>query len=105
MDSYLDLHYIRWEDGDAPPSDSVASFLRIFNSPRDKDEFIAVSCPRGLSRAPTLAGIALIERGMRPVDAITSLRKINPRFITERQKAYLLSYRRRLFDVSCHCLI
>ena len=89
----LTIHKIEFEDGNAPPQDVIDSFLEVYNNPEKKsDEFIAVACKRGYGRAPTLAALAMIEHGYSPVQTLNLLRKYNPRFITERQKQFILNY-------------
>ena len=90
----IEIHSIEWEDGNSPPETVVTQFLEIFlKKERPSDEFIAVSCRRGFGRAPTLAAISLIEKGFSPINSLTFLRKENPRFITERQKSFILQYK------------
>ena len=90
----MQLHHIEWEDGNAPPDQIIQTFLEVFlDKDRKSNDFIAVSCKRGYGRAPTLAAIALITKGLAPAQTLTTLRKYNPRFITERQKAFLLKWK------------
>lgn len=89
----ITMHKIEWEDGNYPSQDIINTFLDVFwSDKRSQNEYIAVACKRGYGRAPTLAAISLIERGMKPVNALQYLRGKNPRFITERQRTFLLSY-------------
>jgi len=90
----ISVHSIEWEDGNSPPPNVVEEFLSVFySSDRKENDFIAVACKRGYGRAPTLAAISLIENGMKPLSALTFLRQKNPRFITERQKSFILEYK------------
>ena len=89
----IEIHHVEFEDGNAPPQNVIDEFLEVFtDSSRKPDEFIAVACKRGYGRAPTLAAIAMIRSGISPAQTLTQLRKYNPRFITERQKQFILNY-------------
>ncbi|KAJ2555202.1 Protein tyrosine phosphatase type IVA 2, partial [Coemansia sp. RSA 1933] len=56
---------------------------------------IAIHCVAGLGRAPVLVAVALIERGMDPLDAIEHVRNKRRGAFNNRQIAYLAeSYKR-----------
>lgn len=52
---------------------------------------IAVHCVAGLGRAPALVAIALIEMGMKPLDAIEFIRGKRRGAFNKPQIAYLVS--------------
>lgn len=53
---------------------------------------IAVHCVAGLGRAPVLVAIALIEMGMKPLDAIEFIRSKRRGAFNKPQIAYLVSF-------------
>jgi len=104
----IEVHSIEWEDGSSPPNDVIMRYLPFFHSKdRAKSEFIAVACKHGFGRAPTIGAISLIEKGFTPVQTLTWLREVNPRFITEKQKTFILSYKKMgdSRDPGCGCII
>jgi protein tyrosine phosphatase type IVA len=54
---------------------------------------IAIHCVAGLGRAPLLVGIAMIEAGLAPLDALTLMRKRRPGCINQKQIEFLQAYR------------
>ena len=92
-DNGMELHSINFEDGNAPPQEVIDEFLNVFHNPKKRiDEFIAVGCKRGYGRAPTIAAVALLDRSFSGMQTLKKMRNYNPRFITERQKQFILNY-------------
>ncbi|KAI8073414.1 protein-tyrosine phosphatase-like protein [Gilbertella persicaria] len=96
----LDLPF---KDGGVPPPQVVREWLQLVEKNRqlaDEDESeaptIAVHCVAGLGRAPALVAIALIEMGMKPLDAIEYIRGKRRGAFNKPQIAYLDSYKRTL---------
>ncbi|KAJ2400417.1 hypothetical protein GGI23_002047 [Coemansia sp. RSA 2559] len=103
------VHDLPFKDGDVPPSSVLKQWLEVVhesfkaNSGGAKDvaggssapTTIAVHCVAGLGRAPVLVAVALIERGMDPLDAIEHVRNKRRGAFNNRQIAYLAeSYKR-----------
>lgn len=99
----LDLPF---KDGGVPPLPVVREWLQLVEKNKQiaetaKDEgtpapTIAVHCVAGLGRAPALVAIALIEMGMKPLDAIEFIRGKRRGAFNKPQIAYLDSYKRTL---------
>ncbi|OBZ84819.1 putative protein tyrosine phosphatase type IVA A [Choanephora cucurbitarum] len=97
----LDLPF---KDGGVPPPPIVREWLQLVEKNRQlADEenetpapTIAVHCVAGLGRAPALVAIALIEMGMKPLDAIEYIRGKRRGAFNKPQIAYLDSYKRTL---------
>ncbi|KAJ1663642.1 hypothetical protein IW140_000940 [Coemansia sp. RSA 1813] len=101
------VHDLPFKDGDVPPSSVLKQWLEVvhesFKTSSAKDDAsessapttIAVHCVAGLGRAPVLVAVALIERGMDPLDAIEHVRNKRRGAFNNRQIAYLAeSYKR-----------
>eukprot|EP00004_Rigifila_ramosa_P012286 TRINITY_DN2650_c0_g1_i4.p1 TRINITY_DN2650_c0_g1~~TRINITY_DN2650_c0_g1_i4.p1 ORF type:complete len:207 (-),score=33.02 TRINITY_DN2650_c0_g1_i4:172-792(-) len=115
----IKVHDWPFPDGEAPPTSVVSNWLgllqQVFSTP-DTKETIAVHCIAGLgrcrafsaysssplfagvptlpsfpskNRAPVLAAIALIERGMEPLDAVEFIRKKRRGAINQKQLTWL----------------
>ncbi|KAJ2800702.1 hypothetical protein H4R20_003961, partial [Coemansia guatemalensis] len=88
-----------FKDGDVPPSAVLKRWLELINarvaSARNNAEgqteptTIAVHCVAGLGRAPVLVAVALIEKGMDPLDAIEHVRHKRRGAFNNRQITYL----------------
>ncbi|CEP20091.1 hypothetical protein [Parasitella parasitica] len=100
----LDLPF---KDGGVPPPQIVREWLQLVEKNKQIAETaqeegtpaptIAVHCVAGLGRAPVLVAIALIEMGMKPLDAIEFIRERRRGAFNKPQIAYLLdSYKRTL---------
>ncbi|GAA5804652.1 protein-tyrosine phosphatase-like protein [Helicostylum pulchrum] len=99
----LDLPF---KDGGVPPPQVVREWLQlvernkqIAETARDEGTIaptIAVHCVAGLGRAPALVAIALIEMGMKPLDAIEFIRGKRRGAFNKPQIAYLDSYKRSM---------
>jgi protein tyrosine phosphatase type 4A len=88
-----------FQDGDPPPRDIIEKWLgqvRIECNEQSNDleeKCIAVHCVAGLGRAPALVAIALIESGMKNLDAISFIRKKRRGAFNARQLQYLENYK------------
>ncbi|OXB51126.1 UNVERIFIED_CONTAM: hypothetical protein H355_003236 [Colinus virginianus] len=82
-DAGICTHEWIFPDGEPPPEEVIDEWLTLCNSVASQPgaEAIAVHCVAGLGRAPVLVAVALIEKGMDPMDAIM--------FIRERRKGKL----------------
>ncbi|KAI9256275.1 protein-tyrosine phosphatase-like protein [Sporodiniella umbellata] len=91
-----------FKDGGVPPAQVVRAWLQLVEKTKEmaeeaKDEpapMIAVHCVAGLGRAPVLVALALIEMGMKPLDAIEFIRSKRRGAFNKPQIAYLDSYKR-----------
>ncbi|KAL1924077.1 uncharacterized protein VTP21DRAFT_7112 [Calcarisporiella thermophila] len=93
----IQVHDWIFGDGEAPPVEIVNQWLNLveerFSS--DSSACIATHCIAGLGRAPVLVALALIERGMAPLDAVAYLRRVRPGCINKWQLEYIENYKRR----------
>lgn len=100
-------------DGDSPPPNIINQWIDLINDVFSDDDkpkaTIATHCVAGLGRycyvvihrAPVLVAIALIERGMNPLDAILFLRQKRRGVINNRQMKWLESYKPRKKSSKC----
>ncbi|PHJ21797.1 protein tyrosine phosphatase, partial [Cystoisospora suis] len=70
----IQTHELIFPDGEAPPDDVIDEWLDLCDAVSQRKGAIAVHCVAGLGRAPVLVAIALIEKGMDPMDAIMFIR-------------------------------
>lgn len=94
------VHDWVFPDGESPPDDVIRDWLALVDRqqatlPTHAPPAIAVHCVAGLGRAPVLVAIALIEHGMRPLDAVMFIRQRRRGAINNRQLKFLESYRSR----------
>lgn len=84
-----------------PPPQVVREWLQLVEKNKEiadsiKDDgpipMIAVHCVAGLGRAPVLVAIALIEMGMKPLDAIEFIRSKRRGAFNKPQIAYLVNH-------------
>ena len=99
------VHELKFQDGEAPPSAILCKFLEIARSrfpPADRAPraAIAVHCVAGLGRAPVLVATALIEAGMKPLDAIEYIRARRRGAFNSKQIAYLDAYKKQTSPTS-----
>lgn len=98
--SGIKVHDWVFPDGESPPSHIIEAWLSLVdeqkasNSP-ESSSTIAVHCVAGLGRAPVLVAIALIENGMRPLDAVMFIRQRRRGAINNKQLKFLENYRPR----------
>lgn len=71
----IQTHELIFPDGEAPPDDIIDEWLELCDLVAQRRGAIAVHCVAGLGRAPVLVAIALIEKGMDPMDAIMFIRE------------------------------
>lgn len=96
----IKVHDWVFPDGESPPSHIIDAWMGLVdeqkesNSPESSSS-IAVHCVAGLGRAPVLVAIALIENGMRPLDAVMFIRQRRRGAINNKQLKFLENYRPR----------
>ncbi|KAJ2303738.1 hypothetical protein IWW55_002774, partial [Coemansia sp. RSA 2706] len=91
------VHDLPFKDGDVPPATVLKQWLELVNTrvssttgaAGSEPTTIAVHCVAGLGRAPVLVAVALIERGMDPLDAIEHVRHKRRGAFNNRQITYL----------------
>jgi len=95
------VHEMAFPDGQNPPSSVLNKWLdqleeveKAQKASGDTDA-IAVHCVAGLGRAPVMVAIALIERGMKPLDAIDFVRAKRKGAFNNKQIEFLDSYKKR----------
>ena len=71
----IQVHDWKFDDGGVPPSDLIRKWLELTNDRFLENKCVSVHCVAGLGRAPVLVAIALIESGMKPLDAIEYIRR------------------------------
>ncbi|KAI8150034.1 tyrosine phosphatase type IVA 3-like protein [Fennellomyces sp. T-0311] len=91
----IDVIDLPFKDGGLPPPQIVREWLSLIENTKEKDPTptIAVHCVAGLGRAPVLVAIALIEMGMKPLDAIEFIREKRRGAFNKPQIAYLVRSR------------
>jgi len=97
----IEVHELPFPDGQSPPStvlngwlDVVEEVDRHYKETNEKHA-IAVHCVAGLGRAPVLVATALIEKGMKPLDAIEHIRKKRRGAFNNKQIQFLDTYKKR----------
>lgn len=98
LDVHIEVHDWPFEDGQPPPPEVVDEWLKLVYmhfAKRKSDQAIAVHCVAGLGRAPALVAIALIERGMEPLEAVRFIRERRKGAINRQQIAFLEHYKPR----------
>eukprot|EP01068_Selenidium_serpulae_P012556 Selendium_serpulae@DN5842_c0_g1_i1.p1 len=91
----ISCHGLIFGDGQNPPDEIIDEWMDIINRAVKSKTTVAVHCVAGLGRAPVLVAIALIERGMDQLEAITYVRDKRKGAINKKQLAYLKNYKRR----------
>lgn len=102
----IKVHELNFKDGDPPPENVIKTWLQIVSSrfsplTDTKETTIAVHCVAGLGRAPVLVAIALIEAGMKNLDAIESIRQQRRGAINTKQIGFLCDYKRKTKKNMC----
>ncbi|KAG0173892.1 Protein tyrosine phosphatase type IVA 1 [Apophysomyces sp. BC1034] len=92
----IDVLDLPFRDGGVPSVPIVCEWLNLIQSKRHAQTTIAVHCLAGLGRAPVLVAIALIEMGMKPLDAVAYIREKRRGAFNKVQIAYLDGYKRVL---------
>ncbi|KAJ1480964.1 hypothetical protein T484DRAFT_1808959 [Baffinella frigidus] len=100
----IQVHDWPFVDGEPPPDAIINSWLSLVKetfvddkkSKGDKSQTkaIGIHCVAGLGRAPVMVAIALIEKGMDPLDAVQTIRTRRRGAINAKQLAFLQSYKR-----------
>ena len=98
--SGIKVHDWVFPDGESPPSHIIEAWLALVDSQKESNSpesstAIAVHCVAGLGRAPVLVAIALIENGMRPLDAVMFIRQRRRGAINNKQLKFLENYQPR----------
>ena len=108
-DHKIDVVNLAFPDGQNPPQAIIKQWTNLikihFKQEENKDTRIGIHCVAGLGRAPVLVGIALIEEGMKPHDAINFIRERRQGALNHKQADFLLKYRRKEAGVACQCAI
>lgn len=94
--SGIKVHDWVFPDGESPPNHVIESWMGLVDKRKeDESGAIAVHCVAGLGRAPVLVAIALIENGMRPLDAVMFIRQRRRGAINNKQLKFLENYHPR----------
>ncbi|RKO92533.1 protein-tyrosine phosphatase-like protein, partial [Blyttiomyces helicus] len=104
----IKVHDTPFTDGGVPPAKVLAEFLALCDErfggigvggkeeEEKKSKTIAIHCVAGLGRAPVLVGVALIEAGMEPLDAVSFIRQRRRGAFNSVQLSYLVdTYKRQ----------
>ncbi|KAJ2870856.1 hypothetical protein H4R27_004694 [Coemansia aciculifera] len=99
------VHDLPFKDGDVPPASVLKQWLELVNerlcdavsesAAQPVPKTIAVHCVAGLGRAPVLVAVALIEKGMDPLDSIEHVRHKRRGAFNNRQITYLADQYKR----------
>lgn len=101
----ISCHGLIFGDGQNPPDEVIDAWMDIITRAVKNKTTVAVHCVAGLGRAPVLVAIALIERGMDQLEAISYVREKRKGAINKKQLSYLRSYKRRGGNSSSCCAI
>ena len=95
--SGIKVHDWVFPDGESPPSNIIEAWLGLVDAQKaaQDNSAIAVHCVAGLGRAPVLVAIALIENGMRALDAVRFIRERRRGAINNKQLKFLENYKPR----------
>ena len=93
----IKVHDWVFPDGESPPSNIIEAWLSLVDAQKaaQDNSAIAVHCVAGLGRAPVLVAIALIENGMRALDAVMFIRQRRRGAINNKQLKFLENYKPR----------
>lgn len=93
----IKVHDWVFPDGESPPSNIIDAWLSLVDAQKaaQDNSAIAVHCVAGLGRAPVLVAIALIENGMRALDAVMFIRQRRRGAINNKQLKFLENYKPR----------
>ncbi|KAJ3041962.1 Protein tyrosine phosphatase type IVA 1 [Rhizophlyctis rosea] len=98
------VHDWAFPDGDPPPSNVVNNWLHLVESRfggDKREQAIGVHCVAGLGRAPVLVAMALVEKGMQPLDSVIYVRNVRRGAINARQLKWIEGYKRSAKDKAC----
>jgi protein tyrosine phosphatase type 4A len=100
----ITVHDMAFPDGEPPPQDIIKRWLKLCQTTfAAKDgSAISVHCVAGLGRAPVLVAIALIEKGLEPLDAVALIRDKRKGAINSKQVRVGRVYTSRV-TFSLHC--
>jgi len=97
----IQIYDFNFPDGSGPPKAVLQKWLKTLHetfvekAEENKGKTIALHCVAGLGRAPVLVGIALIESGMSPLEAIEFIRKKRKGALNATQLKFLLKYKKK----------
>jgi protein tyrosine phosphatase type 4A len=101
----IDVHDWPFVDGEPPPDAIINNWLTLVKNTFHEDKkakagkaqvkAIGIHCVAGLGRAPVMVAIALIEKGMDPLDAVQTIRGRRRGAINAKQLSFLESYKRK----------
>ncbi|KAL1921731.1 uncharacterized protein VTP21DRAFT_10373 [Calcarisporiella thermophila] len=92
----IQVHDLPFRDGAAPPVHITKKWLALVEQRyREGNQVtIAVHCVAGLGRACVMVAVALIELGMKPLDAIEYVRRYRRGAFNKKQIEYIDNYKR-----------
>jgi len=102
--SGIEVHALEFGDGESPPSPVIRDWMRLVNDVTSRQAAVGVHCVAGLGRAPVLVAVALIEKGMNPIDAIDYIRDRRRGAINRRQLEFLILYRPTAVNRCCQIM-
>lgn len=100
----IQIHALMFDDGEPPSKMILDKWMDIVYECARKDAVVAVHCLAGLGRAPVLVVVALIEDGMKNLEAVEFVRAHRRGAINKKQLEYLMSYKKRTKKTGC-CFI
>ncbi|ORY72972.1 dual specificity protein phosphatase CDC14B, partial [Neocallimastix californiae] len=94
----ITVHDWQFRDGAVPPANIVNNWLDLVEKNGNEEmntenPTIAVHCVAGLGRAPVLVAIALIEAGMKPLQAVEHIRRYRRGAFNTNQLDFLDKYK------------
>eukprot|EP00727_Mastigamoeba_balamuthi_P004749 m51a1_g14272 putative protein tyrosine phosphatase (167) ;mRNA; f:343457-344306 len=101
----ITVHDLSFADGAPPPDAVVQRWMQIvtstFDGKKPPSEAIGVHCVAGLGRAPILVAIALIEHGLKPLEAVEFIRSKRRGALNVTQLQYIKTYKARYLKKEC----
>lgn len=97
----IEVRELPFPDGQSPPASVLNNWLDLieeaerYQKETGSQAAIAVHCVAGLGRAPVLVATALIEKGMKPLDAVEHIRKKRRGAFNNKQIQFLDAYKKR----------
>ena len=103
---FLQVIDLPYQDGTAPSPEVINDWLELLQSKRTKQlaeqeagdcnsepVCVAIHCVAGLGRAPVLVAVALIENGMKSLEAVELIRSKRRGAINQTQLDFLTNYK------------
>jgi len=89
-------------DGDVPSKEILMRWREILRKlGAEPSKTIAIHCVSGLGRAPMMVALALVDNGMKPLDAVALIRKHRHGALNTRQLDFIINHKPLKKDRAC----